>query len=134
MTCLEKSLNSQGKYVTIALPNIEYFGGRKMKKVIAMVLVMVLAFCLCACGSALSAQEKKLVGTWVCEKSGEGFVLCDSGNYVKTDSLDKMSESGDNKIAGFWEVEEGYVIIYTEYYSTSRNAKVYRITENSLKV
>jgi hypothetical protein len=102
-----------------------------MKKVVSLILALVLCLGLCACGgnSDASSNNEALVGQWV-SPDDTGFVLLSSGNVVKHASLADAINVSVGITAGTWEVEGEYLIIITENYNVSRNAWVYKITDD----
>ena len=111
-----------------------------MKKALSLLLALVLCLSLCACGSSNDASktlsndeiyEKALVGEWSShEKSG--FVLLSSGKVLQYSNLSGAADNVSSGIsAGTWEVENGYLIIFTENYNAYQSAWVYRIIDTS---
>ena len=108
-----------------------------MKKALSLILALVLCLSLCACNNTndtsdnLSNDEKALVGEWSSFEEG-GFVLLSSGKVLRHRNLSGAADDVTSGIiAGTWEVENGYLIIFTENYNAYQSASVYRIIDNS---
>ncbi len=100
-----------------------------MKRIIAFLMVLALCVSLGACGgeaSALSKEEKALVGEWLDATSSErDMVLTDSGRGLS------YGESGSGA-AFYWEVFEGKLYIYYEFDGGSVSSCRYTISGNQL--
>lgn len=107
-----------------------------MKKAISMILVLILSLSLCACSVpddasiSLSDSEGSLIGEWS-STDQVGFVLLSSGKVILTSSLSNAADNGSYSMSGTWEVENGYLIIFTENYNSYQSARVYRILSDT---
>ena len=107
-----------------------------MKKAISMILVLILSLSLCACSVpddasiSLSDSQGSLIGEWSSTDQG-GFVLLSSGKVILTSSLSNAADGTYNPPSGTWEVENGYLILFTENYNAYQSAQVYRILSDT---
>ncbi len=103
-----------------------------MKRILAFVMALVLCLGLCACagsvagGADLSAQEKRLLGSWS-DGEYDYFTLLSSGAVLCDYSLAEATDEND-VYYGHWEVEDGFLILYPE---KDNEAMVYKIVDNN---